>query len=381
MGSPSILHIATLDLSVRFLLLDFLLYLKKRGYQVASMSAPGPWVGEIEAAGIRHIPLSIHRSILPWRDLATLVTLVRILRQERFDVVHTHTPKSLILGEISSGLAKVRCSVATVHGFYFHDRMRWLKRQFFVNLYRCALANADLVFSQSMEDMVTAEREKICLPQKLVFIGNGTDIDRFSPSARDRLRVSTRAALGISPDCFVIGTVGRLTYEKGYSELLEAAKSVIHRHPEVLFLVIGPDYVLSRETLKARAAQMGLQSHFRFLGLRTDIAEMYSMMDLFVLPSYREGMPRSLIEACAMGLPVVATNIRGCREIVTDGLHGRLIPPRDAPALARALNEMLDAPDERTRLGVAARKRAAEQFDIRRVWAIQEEHYRRALGV
>ncbi len=366
-------------MAIRFLLLDYLRHLQQQGYDVAAMSAPGPWVGEIEAAGIRHLAVDFRRQVRPWADLRALAQITRVLRRERFDLVHLHTPKSLVIGHAASRLARPTPCVATIHGFYFHDHMPPWKRRWFVRLYRQALKRADLVFSLSAEDAETAGRERICKSGKLVLIGQGTDIERFSPATRERLRCGARRRLGLAPDALVVGTVARLTWEKGLAELLGAAQRVVAHHREAVFLVAGPDYVLTRAQLEGQAAQLGLGGRFRFLGVQTDMPAVYSAMDLFVLPSHREGVPLSLVEASAMALPVVATTIRGCREVVEDGVTGRLVPPRDREALASAIHALLANPGERQRLGEAARARAVERFDRRRVWAILDEHYGRLL--
>lgn len=380
MNTPRILHIATLDMAIRFLLLDFLCYLQRQGFAVTAMSAPGPWVGEIEAAGIRHIPAGFRRAIRPWADVRALANVTRVLARERFDLVHTHTPKSLVLGQLAHRLARASRSVATLHGLYFRDTQPRLERRVFTELYRHSLKATDAIFCVSAEDSFRVERQGICPARKVVLIGQGTDTELFSPAVRERLRASARESLGLAPEAQVIGTVARLTPEKGLYELLEAARRVTARHPHARFLVIGPDYVLSRERLALQAQRMGVGERVQFLGMRTDTPSLYSAMDVFALPTYREGVPLALVEAAAMGLPVIATDIAACREVVDNGVSGRLVPARDAGALTEALEALLGDPDQRAALGAAARARAVNQFDRRRVWAIQEEHYRRLLG-
>lgn len=368
-------------MAVRFLLLDFLCYLRGQGFDVAAMSAPGPWVADIEHAGIRHTPAPFRRSIHPWADAQALASIARVLARERFDLIHTHTPKSLVLGQSARRLARTPRSVATLHGLYFHEGMSPLERGFFVRLYRHALKTTDAVFCLSADDSSRVEQARLCPASKQVLIGQGTDTELFSPATRERLRASARAGLAIAPGTQVIGTVARLTPEKGLYELLEAAKQLIVRRPNVLFLVIGPDYMLSRASLAARAARLGLEQHARFLGARTDMAALYSAMDIFALPSYREGVPISLIEAAALGLPCVATDIAGCREVIGQGESGRLIPARDAGALAETLEALLASPDAMAKLGAAARERAVAKFNRQRSWLIQKEHYCRLLQI
>jgi len=176
-----------------------------------------------------------------------------------------------------------------------------------------------------------------------------------------------KAELGTRPSDVVCGVVGRLVWEKGYREVFEAASALSGRAPAIRFVVVGPV-----ETARAgavskvdidRAANIGV----RFLGLRRDMEALYAAMDLYVLASYREGFPRSAMEAAAMGLPAVATAIRGCRQVVQEGATGLLVPPRDAVALTRAVATLAGDPALRLRMGEAARAKAVAEFDQQQV--------------
>ena len=208
-------------------------------------------------------------------------------------------------------------------------------------------------------------RYHITRRHRTALLGNGVDLDRFDPARfTPEEREQARAELGASADRIVVGSVGRLVAEKGYPELVEAAERLPDRY---LVVAVGPDDPDKPDALgpgfSARAAEAGV----RLLGMRTDVDRLYAAMDVFVLASHREGFPRAAMEAAAMGLPVVATDIRGCRQVVDDGVNGRLVPVGDAVALADAIASVGDDPAVRAAMGEASRAKARAEFDENRV--------------
>jgi glycosyltransferase involved in cell wall biosynthesis len=168
----------------------------------------------------------------------------------------------------------------------------------------------------------------------------------------------------------VVGIVGRIVREKGHREFLEMARCVAQKR-SVIFLVVGDSLPSDRDqfgaVFKKEVANAGLTPHFLFTGQTDQVPDYLRIMDIFVLPSYREGFPRSIIEAMATGLPVIATDIRGCREAVVHGTTGLIVPPKDGEALARAVDRLLANPEEAKRMGRAGRQRAVELYDYRTV--------------
>ena len=214
-----------------------------------------------------------------------------------------------------------------------------------------------------------------------MLLGNGTDVDHFEPAAVPRERLTLlRRELGIDRSDLVVGTIGRLVAEKGYREFFDAARRIRGEDPRVRFLAVGDPDPSKADALRAgelRAAGVDVI----FTGWRDDVRDLLGLMDVFVLASWREGMPRSAIEAAAMGKPLVLTDIRGCREVVRPGVEGLLVPPRSPSALADAITLLLHDPALRQRMGEAARRRAVERFDERRVTADLVDAYRSLLGV
>jgi glycosyltransferase involved in cell wall biosynthesis/ribosomal protein S18 acetylase RimI-like enzyme len=370
MTALRVAHVTSVDLTLRFLLFDQLRMLVNEGFEVSAISASGPWVEELEAAGIRHIRWrSITRSWNPQADTRAFRELVAILRRERFHLVHTHNPKPGVIGRVAARAAGVPCVMNTVHGLYATPEDR-LKRKFPVLAAEWLASRfSDLELYQSEEDLVWARRIHLVPSAKSELLGNGTNLDRFHPngsSSRDRDQL--RRELGLSSDSVVVGAVGRLVAEKGFNELFEAARRVRRVIPQVRFLIAG-DRDPEKEDAISSDAMAAAAHDCVFVGWRKDVEQLLSMMDVFVLPSWREGVPRSAIEAAATGLPMVLSNIRGCREVADNGRTAVLVQSRNSDALADALISLLRDPARRRSLGEAARQRALERYDEKRVVA------------
>lgn len=358
-------HVTTIDMSLRYLLLNQLCTIQNAGYEVAGISTPGPFVDEIEAAGIRHIPIKMTRRFSPMADLESMVMLVRIMRRERFDIVHTHNPKPGLLGQLAARIAGVPIVVNTLHGFYFHDGMSSFWRRFYIGTERVAARCSDVILSQNPEDIVTAVAAGIAGREKLRHLGNGIDLSAFDPASLDRQTLCRkRRELQIRSDQPVVGFVGRLVREKGLIELLKAAKIILEYVPETRFLIVGPvDDEKQDAITPSLAEEFGVAHACVFTGMRNDMPDLYGLMDVFVLPSHREGFPRSPMEASATGVPCVVTNIRGCRETVEHGRNGWLVPLGDVHSLAEAILVLLRNPDLARSMSAQAREKALRDFD------------------
>jgi glycosyltransferase involved in cell wall biosynthesis len=368
----TVAHVTTVDMSLRYLLLNQLRYLQGRGYRVLGVSSPGQDVPFVEEAGIRHIAVPMTRRLSPVADLKAVQDLARVFARERVDIVHTHTPKPGLLGQMAARLAGVPVVVNTIHGFYFHDHMKPLPRRFFILMEQLAAAHSDAILSQNPEDIRTAVDEHIAPASMVSALGNGIDLSRFTPDAVGASgRVAARAELGFAEDDVVVGFVGRLVEEKGLPELFDAVARLRVRHPRVKLLVIGPEDHDKPDATGHRAAKLhGIDDDAAvFTGLRHDLPRLYAAMDVFVLPSHREGFPRAPMEAAAMGLPVIVTDIRGCRETVKDGATGAMVPARDPVALAAGIARYVDDVDLRRRHGEAGRVLARACFDEQLVFA------------
>jgi glycosyltransferase involved in cell wall biosynthesis len=325
-----------------------------------------------EGFGTAAIPFSRNYNLL--RHAASLIRLYRLLRRERFDIIHCHTPVAGLIGRVAARLARVPIVVYTAHGFYFHEEMGTISRRVFVSLERFGGALSDMIFVQSREDFEDALTERIIEPGRLVHIGNGVDPALFGRDVHASVREQLAAELGLESGP-VVGFTGRIVREKGVVEFTRAAAEIKKAFPESRFLMIGAplesDRDDSRSIVEGLGRELGLQGSLVMTGYRKDVPALMSLMDVFVLPSYREGMPRSLIEAMATGLPVVATDIRGCREEVVEGETGYLVPPRQHLPIAASVVKLLGSAELASAMGKAARERVLRHFDERIIVDLQ----------
>jgi glycosyltransferase involved in cell wall biosynthesis len=366
--APVLLHVASTDLSLELLLGPQLGAFADAGYRVVGASAPGRFVPALRARGVEHAALRhATRTMSPVEDVRALLELVGLFRREQPAIVHTHNPKPGVYGRIAARLARVPAVVNTVHGLYALPTDSRARRAAVYGLERLAAACSDAELVQNEEDVETLRRLHVPAA-KLVLLGNGIDLRRFDPgrfSPADRTRA--RAELGATgPGDVVVGAVGRLVVEKGYRELFTAACALRDPLPAARFAVIGPDDTDKADALTATDVAGAEAAGVRFLGARDDVDRLYAAMDVFVLASHREGFPRAAMEAAAMGVPAVATHVRGCRQVVDHGVTGLLVPPHDPEALARAINRLVTDAGLRTAMGEAARERAARCFDQQR---------------
>jgi len=381
----SILQLCAVDFTVQNFLRPLIRFLMEQGFNVTTACTKGAFFPSLEKEGFHMHPLPISRSMNLLKHASSAMRLYSHLRKKKYDIIHVHTPIASLIGRSAAWLARVPIKIYTAHGFYFHDDMPRVKRLFHINLERMGACFGDFIFTQSEEDRQTAIREKIVAPDRIVTIGNGVDLSRFDP---DRIpsgeKQKRREEFQIPPDVPVVGMIGRMVREKGYGEFFTAAHAVLKEFPETRFLCIGDqlksDYDASKKEFLDIIQKLGISSRVHFAGMRSDIPELLSILNVYTLPSYREGMPRSIIEAMAMGLPVVATNIRGCREEVVDGKTGYLVPRADARALANALLGILRAPHCARGLGEAGKIRARKIFSETAVLERQLEVYEKLIS-
>ncbi|ADU49135.1 glycosyltransferase [Intrasporangium calvum] len=348
-------HLTTVDMSLALLLGTELEVDVEHGHEVFGFSAPGPYVKRVEALGVRHIPLTaLTRAWDPLRDGRAFFQLLRALRRLDLDVLHTHNPKTGVMGRIAGRLARVPVVVNTCHGLWASPEDSLAKRTFVYGLEAIAARFSDYELFQNAQDEATLRR--FLKRGRHRVVGNGVDLARFTPDPEGRRRV--RAELGIADDELLVGTVGRRVREKGLAEFAEAARTLAGK---ATFVWVGPE-----DDTDADAASIDTRA-VRFVAERTDMPAVYSAFDVFVLASYREGFSRASMEAAACGLPMVLTDIRGCREVGDDAIHLLLAPVRDGAALASAVERLIGDATLRTGLAASARERALGEFDQRAV--------------
>lgn len=367
-------QLCAVDFTLKHLLLPLVDGMQSKGWRITAVCSDGQYAEELRRQGYRHVPISISRNIFNVAShVRTIGLLYKLLRRERFDVLHVHTPIAALLGRIAGRLAKTPLIVYTAHGFYFHEGMPKLTYWFYVLLEKISGRWTDLLFTQSSEDAQVAVAVGIASQNDVIDIGNGVNAELFVPASQAR-KQRVRMSLGIPEDAYVVGVISRLVREKGLVEFLEAAVTLSRSFPNMYFLLVGERLSSDHNASivnELQAAQDQLGPRLIAVGYRADVVDLFGAMDVFCLPSYREGMPRSIIEAMMMALPVVATAIRGSREEVVPEKTGLLVPVRSATAIAEALQRLITQPAWARQMGLNGRQRALEIYDERRIIARQ----------
>lgn len=353
-GRPlRVAHLTTVDMSLALLLPVELAADVEAGLDVIGISAPGPYVERVTGLGVRHVAVrSLTRAWEPLADLRAVGELGRTIRGLRLDVLHTHNPKTGVLGRMLGRLTGVPVVVNTCHGLWAGAGDSTAKRTLVYGAEAIASWFSDAELFQNADDHQVLSRWTPRRRSRVV--GNGTDLTAFGVDVAARRRV--RADLGVADDEVLVGGVGRLVAEKGIREFITAAGQLTDR---ARFVWIGPADADKPDALTSSEGPV------EFLGERADMPAVYNALDVFVLPSYREGFSRSAMEAAATGRAMILSDIRGCREIGTHGEHLLLAPPRDADALGAAIESLVTDKATRDRLGAAARQRALAEFDQR----------------
>jgi len=366
-GKMKICFVASVDMTLKFILLSQMKYFSRKGYDVTAVCSDGKWVEGIRKQGIKIKTIEIKRKISPLSDLVSLFNLVRYFRKEKFDIICTHTPKAGLLGQLASKISGVPITANTIFGFYFNESTPYLKRKFFVAIEKIAGKCSDIIFFRNKEDFETAKKEGIGKRALRVYTGDGIDIERFNKNKFPEGFVeNNKRELEIAPGKIVVGIVARLVREKGYLELFKAFKEVVEKFPNaVLIIVGGTDFDKKDKIDPSIIKDFGIQNNVLYLGERTDVDELYAIMDIFVLPSWREGFSHSIMEATAMSLPVIASDIRGCRGAVDNKETGLLISPKNYQELSRALCYLISNPKVLKEMGGKARQKAEKEFDER----------------
>jgi len=383
-GPIRVLQLTVIDLSVAKLLLPLIHGLQGAGFEVEVACADGRYARALRSQGLKIHALSFVRRGLTWRHVVVFVQLLRLMRTQRFHVLHTHTTLASVLGRLAGRLAGIPLIIHTAHGFRFHEH-----RHPFANAVLIALERSlgryctDYLFTVSGEDYQTAIDRRIVRKGCLERINSvGVDVRRFSGTRRSS---SLAAELGLRPGWSVVGFVGRVVREKGVLDLIAAIRLVVDERRSVQLLLVGDTLASDRDTGTAAAVRdtvrrLGLGDHVVFAGFRDDVPSLYALMDLFALPSWREGMPLTIVEAMAAALPVVATDIRGCREEVMDGVTGHLVPRQNPALLARAIIRLVKDPELARQMGRAGQRRALADMDETKIVQQQVSAYQRLVG-
>jgi len=349
-------------------------FLKSRGVAVQAVSS-GDERSTLKEFGIlediRVHPIDMARHMAPISDAVSLIHLWCLFKRLRPDIVHSHSPKAALLGTLAARGARVPNVVLSIFGLPQMTRTG-LNRRFLDSVTKLECRLADRVWCDSPSMRTYIIQQQLCAPEKLVVLGNGSvngvdSLGGFSPERQQSYGDEVRRHNRIPPEDLVIGFVGRITADKGMHELTDAWRLLSAERSDLHLLLVGP--LEQQDPLRPDDLAF-LREHPRvhITGEQDDIGRYYAAMDIFVMPSYREGFGVTNIEAASMGLPVVATNIPGCVDSVQDGVTGSLVPPRDSLSLLLALRRYCDSDSLRIAHGQAGRQRVIADFQPAVIW-------------
>jgi glycosyltransferase involved in cell wall biosynthesis len=365
-GPKRILCICAVDSMAWGLLRPLLRGVKAAGFEVHLACCGSKYLGLLAAEGYIIHDISFRRTFNPLHHINPFWELYKLIRNEKFNLVNTHSPIAAFVGRLAAKAAGCDKIVYTVHGFYFHEYMNPALRFLFVGVEWLLGRFTDLFIFVSDEDRKTAIKTGIARdPSRAVTINNGVDVSEFPPRATTE---NPDPPAPFPKGTRVVGIVGRTVKEKGYREFLEMAREVLRQREKVGFVIVGANLESDRDQYGSQMAEfissLHLEKHFYRPGLVDCAGRYLQMMDIFVLPSYREGFPRSILEAMSCRLPVIASDIRGCREAVVNGTTGLLVPRQNTVDLVRAVLYLLDNPEKAAEMGRAGRERVIEMYDM-----------------
>ena len=350
----------------------------ENGYEVFAVTASGAWNERIAAGGAKYVEWKLSRSGRnPFTEIASVLRLRNILQSIRPDIVQNFHTKPNIYAPIAAKLAGVPLTVSTVTGlgYTFVERSGIgpnIAKRLNLGMYSFSNRLANEVTFQNPDDMDLLKASGALSDTKGRFIpgGSGIDVREYNPNSRDSEESQEiRNSLGILRDAFVAMFVGRLQLDKGVLEFVEAARQIKKKRNDIVFVMVGAtDPGNRRSVLDATLTRWKSEGDVIFTGRREDVPRLMAAANTITAPTfYREGLPRTLLEAAATGLPLIGTDMPGVREAINHDVNGILIPILDSQALATAVEELADNPDKAHRYGEASLDRANKEFDHRRV--------------
>lgn len=341
--------------------------LDKRRFQVEVISGPqtgseGSLIEEVRQRGVDLTILpELVRQVSPVNDLRALIKLTRRMRARGYGIVHTHSSKAGVIGRLAARLANVPIIVHTVHGWSFHEHMSpWVKSTYIL-LERLAASFTDAIIVVAKADIEKGRRAGIGHPDQYHLIRSAIPLEAFDPEKVDGQAV--RRKLGIPADALVLGNVGRFSAQKNPLDWVRVASIVARELPECHFLLVGDGPL--RAEVEAMISARGLSDRTTLTGLRRDVADMLAAMDVFLLTSLWEGLPRVIPQAMAMGVPEVSSRADGTAEAIEDGGSGYLCPAGDLDCLAARCVELLRNAEQRNAMGACGRAYALREFDVK----------------
>ena len=333
-----------------------------------------------ETANVRHFEIpELQRRINTISDLRALWRLYRIILRNRYHIVHTHTAKAGLLGRIAAFCARTPVIIHSLHGTTFGPFVPFPLRELFVLMERLSAAMTDCIVSVGEDLKERYLSRKIGHSSKYTVIRSGMHLASFAESGEmsESEKAALRESLGLDADALVIGNISRIEPRKGHEYFVKSALSILEQRPSAKFLIVGDGE--SRPVIDKLVKHLGLSESVFFTGFRRDVARIISIIDIVALTSLWEGLPRVLVQACAVGKPVVCFDVEGASEVIREGENGFIVPARDVDTFASRMVWLLDHRVAAARMGIAGKKMVNEEWNVSTMIARFEELYAQLL--
>jgi len=355
------LHIANVNGMLYFFRFDLLKRLQKEGYEIHVCAADKDrkYVESFDKEGFTSHIVPMKRGINLFNAVKCIKQLVKIIKSNDFDIIHTNTPTGGMIGRLAAILAGHKKIYHTTAGLYFHENMKKSKYIFFSQIEKFLTARTEILFSPNQEDIETCKKLNIRPRKAIVYCGpSGVKLEKYNIEDKEACARQLRIDLGIEKDAFVIGIVGRLRWEKGYKEFIDVIQR-LNTNFKIHAISLGSgseekqikDYALEKSCI-----------NITFLGFKEDVPFYLKGIDVLLFPSYREGFPITTIEAMAAKTPVIAFDIRGCRESIISGKTGYIVPFKDVDSMYEKVVELRGDESLRKQMGENGRNRIIKKF-------------------
>jgi glycosyltransferase involved in cell wall biosynthesis len=363
--------------------------MKDNGYEVTTISADGPEVGEVLEEGVKHIVVPFTRKITPLHDLHCLITLIRIIKEIQPDIIHTHTPKAGLLGMMAGWFCNVPLRMHTVAGLPLMEATG-IKRKLLEATEKITYACAQKIYPNSagLEKFLIEELKVNAKKVKIIGKGssNGIDTDFFRRTADlENQAIAIRKQFGAGPEDVIFSFVGRIVRDKGIVELVRSFKAITDGLRDnvlpdgsvkrAFLLLVGPFEQALDPLPHDVVTFLEKDKQVILAGFQRDVRPWMMASDIFVFPSYREGFPNVVMQSCLLQIPVIVSDINGCNELVHHHVSGLVVPPKDIQSLHQAMSMLLDDAHKRKTFSTAAYDFVFTNFQREVVWEELRKEY------
>ncbi|MBI5077282.1 glycosyltransferase family 4 protein [Candidatus Falkowbacteria bacterium] len=357
-----VLFIATIPSSIKEFSLDFMRFIRNRGFYVEAIAGIGSQAEFVRQQGFKCHEIEIARGINPIKDIISLFKIKKIIQDGNFDLVHTQTAKAGFIGRIAAWTEKVPIIIHTAHAWPFHPFLSFWKKKYYLYLEKLAGKLCDAIIVDSKEVKRYGQSFKVAPESKVHQIYMGIDLERFKPCG-DEQKVEFRRRLNIPIEKIIVGAISRLVNDKGIETIIECADA-LKTNFNVEFLILGEGE--QREKFEKMITARGLNEKIHLLGYINDVLPYLQAFDIFFLPTWREGFGVVFAEAQACGIPVISSKIAPLDEVVSDNCSGFLFPPNSVVQFVEATIKLFDK-ERRRKMGECGVKHIRENFDLRRI--------------